>query len=132
MSKMKKIVSIVFVSFCVIAIIYNFYAGNKLGEDHILTHGSIISADKAGRGKRGPYITYEYRVNGELITSGNRWAELEHSSRHFIGRSFPVVYRDGILGYHDYLLITPEDFKNFGYAFPDSLNWVLEHIKEIK
>ena len=133
MSKMKKIVSVIILGFCIIWVVYGLYVGKRLREDHKIGTGTVISTNKAGRGKHGPYLTYEYRIKEEFITAGNNWQEFEFSTSHYlVGRTFPVVYRKGLLGYDDYLLITPEDFKAYGYDFPDSLNWVLKYIKEDK
>jgi hypothetical protein len=44
-------------------------------------------------------------------------------------RSFPAVYVPNNPSISS-LLITPDDFKKFGYDFPDSLVWILPYLKK--
>ena len=46
----------------------------------------------------------------------------------FLNKHFPVVYST-INPEKSIMLITPNDFINWGYEFPDSLNWVKECLK---
>ncbi len=105
-----------------------YYSGKKLRENHILTTGFVKDINGGGKGNFGPGIVYEYDRNGETVSSSRRHGELKYSIREFGGHYFPVIYGHNGLWYDDNILITPNDFEQYGYTFPDSLKWVLEYI----
>ena len=66
---------------------------------------------------------YSYKVNGiEYKGKYDTFFNMKYWNK-YIGKSFPIVY-SSINPQKSIMLITPNDFKNWGLEFPDSLNWV--------
>lgn len=70
-------------------------------------------------------FVYEYNVNNKKYIEISKYKSIAN----IIGKKFPVLYQCNN-PHHSVLLITPKDFNDFGYEFPDSLNWVLPLIDE--
>lgn len=127
--------SYIIFAFSTIAIIILLFFLRRHGADfrekHSVTTGIITSTDGGGRGNWGPGIYYEYYVSGKKIKGSRRHAQLPYAiGEKIMGKSFPVAYEKYWYGYEDNILITPTDFKNYGHPFPDSLRWILQHIKK--
>ncbi|OJX00294.1 MAG: hypothetical protein BGO70_08955 [Bacteroidetes bacterium 43-93] len=101
-------------------------------ENHKMTVGQIF-ASKKGYGSRGNFgvdIQYKYFVNGHVQYASTRDRNLRFNTGQFmIGKYFPVLYKKTLFGYDETILITPSEFKSYGYAFPDSLRWIIKYIE---
>jgi hypothetical protein len=69
-------------------------------------------------------LEYEYEIHGKKFR--DVYSDLH--IKKLVGVEFPVIYDCSDSSY-SYMLIYPEDFKKFGYKFPDSLKWILPIIK---
>lgn len=97
---------------------------------HTLVIGKIVMCDKGGKGNFGPSIFYEYKVDSTLRSASRRHGKLVYSIRGLENHLFPVVYAKNWWGYSETILMTPDDFTYYGYTFPDSLNWILQYMKQ--
>jgi hypothetical protein len=125
----KKIAVAIVVILSISWIVFFSSEGSKLRKNHILTQGLISSISGGGKGNWGPAIAYKYYVKGKLQESSKRHGELKYAINDFIGKPFPIVFRHRVCWYDDDILITPNDFKRYGYEFPDTLKWVLKYTK---
>ena len=107
-----------------------YFHGQEIRKKHHLAIGKVLEVNVGGRGNWGPGINYVYVVNGRSISGSGSNHELMYSAHDLENHSFPVVYEETWFGYIDFLLITPRDFAYYGYAFPDSLRWVLKYMKK--
>ncbi len=105
-----------------------YFYGQDTRKNHSLAVGKVLSYDGGGRGNSGPGIYYVYEVDGLPIYSSMRKGRLNYGPKGLVNHYFPVVYRKGLLGYFDIILIAPYDFEYYGYTFPDSLRWVLPYL----
>jgi hypothetical protein len=103
-------------------IIVLIYSCTNIREDRGNTIGIIT---KKNIGYRGGYsLIYRYNVNGKNYEVDNgRFNWICDFETTFQGKRFPVVYakKDPSCSL---ILITPDDYANWGYQFPDSLDWV--------
>lgn len=88
---------------------------------HKLSKGRVtdISYSRSGGG-----LLYEYSVNDHILKG-------TYGATHYqelLGKEFPVIYSCEDSSYA-HMLIYPDDFKKYGYKFPDSLKWVLPIIE---
>lgn len=71
-------------------------------------------------------LVYEFK-NGVATEKHSqntfRGASVNELKNVVIGRSFPVIYKNGFWGF-ERILITPDDFKEFNLPYPDSLNYI--------
>ena len=111
-------------------IAYAFYSRLKLNREFVPTIGKITKCEYITKSGGGIGLKYEYHVNSVLIkrSSTRRRLGVNICNEYFVGRTFPMVYNPDN---HELtaLLIEPDDFKRFGYEFPDSLKWVLRYIR---
>ena len=104
----------------------------KLVQNHQITNAIIINSSYGGRGNAGTIsFIYNFNVNRNMIegTAAFSSSELNFDDAKllFVGKSFPVVYNPDHPD-NNYLLIRPKDFKDFNYAFPDSLHWIVQYL----
>lgn len=105
-----------------------------LKKGHILTHGHVYHCQMGGKGS-ADRLFVEYRFNvGEneykncmqYLASSISYADCD---RYLVDRTFPIIYQEG-RPKNSTILITPLDFKYWGYQFPDSLQWVVRLLKK--
>ena len=113
------------IAVCVAIIFFAFliYYSNKI-HDNILQNKVMTSAIVISTGYNRISITLscKFYVNG-VEYKGSGAVPLFSDADKLIGKSFPLIYSSK--DPHDNsLLITPDDFKRFNLAFPDSLYWV--------
>ncbi len=121
---MKKTVVLIFALIFLNSCWYDEILNNK-----VLTTGKIISHVFPGKGS-GYRLKYEYKEKDTIYTWMYPIAINYYDyDTTFAGKFFPVVYSK-INPYKSTILIRPSDFEDFGYEFPDSLNWVKECFNE--
>jgi hypothetical protein len=114
----------IFISIIILFIgFWSFYRTYELKSNHVLLTGRIIEI--ASTNKSSPVFLCEifYEGNRKIISSTTSISKMNL----FIGKYFPFIYSNKING--GKILITPEDFNQYGILFPDSLKWVLPYIK---
>jgi|GEM_PF-1640394 len=122
-----KTMIVVILIICAVLLVYEH--AQQFKNDHNLTIGKVVKCDGGGKGNFGPGIYYEYYNVGKMHKGSTRNTKLPYNiGKSILGKSFPVVYKEYWYGYANTILITPEDFKAFGYSFPDSLKWVLPYM----
>ena len=102
------------------AIVNQLWKKNDLKSDGIIVNAVII--DMLVPTKGVPSYQYKFVYNGKVYTDdNNRGIQTKYF---FIGKTFPAMFspKTG----NSELLMTPEDFKEYGLNFPDSLRWVLQ------
>ncbi len=94
---------------------------------------SIHQGAKVTKASRLPKFNDVYIVDFVFSFQGKDYqCEIKNSynfktSASFKGKSFPIAYERNNLS-NAFILIKPEDFKEFEQEFPDSLNWVKEEL----
>jgi len=112
----------------VIIILFTFFIvkeckKNRLKEKHLFTTGKIISFNTVPPGAYG--TRYIYKVNGVEYTS-----TIDEKYYYKLkGNEFPVIYLLDDEGFSR-MLVAPDDFKEFGYEYPDSLKWSLKYLEK--
>lgn len=102
-----------------------------LQTDRLQTSGVVYNIRRTGRANM-VRIAYRYTVNNSTYKSTTIYSEKKLSRENWgalINKSFPVVYHRK-MKFLSVMLISPEDFQEFGVPFPDSLKWVLPLFKE--
>lgn len=93
-----------------------------LKECHKFATGKINAIFDIGSAPNG--TNYIYKINGveyESLITGKYYYGL-------VNKKFPVIYKCDEPDFSK-ILIEPDDFKEFGYKYPDSLKWVLKYIE---
>ncbi|MFN4246661.1 MAG: hypothetical protein ACK4EY_03005 [Flavipsychrobacter sp.] len=111
-----------------------FYVGrtdyDTLQKNHLITNGVVIDVGYGGRYSTCMHVSYVYYADGLEKGGNTQNCRLKANTSALVGWSFPVVYMEIGSKYVDDILITPNDFKHYGYAFPDSLTWVLAYLNK--
>ncbi|MBN8672360.1 MAG: hypothetical protein J0L80_16870 [Chitinophagales bacterium] len=127
--KRKIGLSVVFVIVIAYAVgLYNDYnAVQILLKSHVFTSGKITRCKFLSKTGGALNMYYEYSVNGQVFTDFNRTQiDFSDCEQYFLSRSFPVIYNPNEKDF-SVILIFPQNFKRYGYSFPDSLKWVLKY-----
>lgn len=82
-----------------------------------------IIKEKLDAAKLGYSMTYEYKINNQLYEGMSQKIFYCDFETTFKGKYFPIVYSTKNPE-KSIILISPRDFKRWGYEFPDSLMWV--------
>ena len=124
---------ILLVVFVLAWIYYGFYRKKQLDNNHAIDIAYIDDYSVGGIGNAGGLsINFKMLIKGKQYYSSTVYSTGKISPRdfedHFMNKTFPCIYniKDPTI---ELLLIFPEDFKRFGYSFPDSLKWVLQYKK---
>lgn len=127
---MKRNISLV-IALLVMGIIYFYYHfkgaefKNDIMENPIIANCQIKKVTFIN--KRGYRIEYEYIINGKIYNSDS-YRSIFPLNNVAIGKFFPFIYNKEKPEKHE-ILITPDNFQEFGIEFPDSLDWVLPYFK---
>ena len=116
--------------FCVVCSVWGIIERNKLRNNHLIGVARIYQYTSGGRGNAGgTWVDYMLSVNGKNYKGSSRFTTGEIHTENLIkfwNKSFPAVYYPPNPSISD-LLLLPKDFKKYGYAFPDSLKWILQY-----
>ncbi|MBS1780158.1 MAG: hypothetical protein JST70_12575 [Bacteroidetes bacterium] len=111
------------------------YYGKDFRKSHKITVGYVFASSKGcgTRGNFGANIQYQYYADGRKHTASTRDGDLQcNAGKFIIGNFFPVAYKKYWYGYESQILLTPSEFEYYGYPFPDSLKWIISHVKTDK
>lgn len=122
-------IAIVVLALC-LPFIYSIIKANQFTNGILknpsIAHGQVNGFSKAY--KRTDAINYTFSFEGrtyQSYSSSNGSADdYEKLFPYINGRTFPVLFSKNDPEHYSLMLIVPEDFKEFGISFPDSLNWV--------
>lgn len=98
----------------------------KITRAPVFANGIIESVEY--KNKHGYVVTYSFEINYRFVTSTVSGDKYQPVRNYLIGKSFPVIYYAKDPEYN-YMLILPEDFKEYNVVFPDSLSWVKKYIE---
>lgn len=80
--------------------------------------------------KQGEVIYYNFEVDYKTFSATNNYGNFHSLQRFVINKSFPVIYAKDNPKDYNTLLIEPDDFSAYNIPYPDSLYWIIKHIKE--
>jgi len=129
--KTKRIITWVIATFFVVTIAVTTIQSNsdthKLANQGILTNAYIIDITTTVRGDFA--INYRFIVNGKSFENQHSYSELLlRYQNNFINKIFPVIYLSQNPSIN-YLLVTPQSFKEYNKDFPDSLQWIRQYMR---
>ncbi len=139
MIKSKKInivLGLALVVLCIAAGIWGIIRQKTLKNNHKVCVAYVYKYTAGGRGNAGGiWIDFTIEVNGKSYNGSSLYDMSDISSptvaKSVLHKTFPAVYNPANPLISS-LLILPKDFKKHGYAFPDSLNWLLPYLKRNK
>ena len=120
--------------FCVVAGTIGIIRQKKLNASHILGQATVYDYSIGGRGNAGGvWLDFVFAVDDKTFRSSSLYSttQLDASfiSKHLIKKTYPIVYnRDNPAIAH--LLLLAEDFKKYGYVYPDSLRQLFDKKKQ--
>jgi hypothetical protein len=97
----------------------------EIEEHRGLTTGKIIDYSTKNYRGGGFELMYEYQVNGVKYNNDNGPRITPGNWKYFKEKFFSVVYST-INPEKSIIIVYPDDFKRWGYVFPDSLDWVID------
>ncbi|MEO7045303.1 MAG: hypothetical protein ABI091_08315 [Ferruginibacter sp.] len=124
---------IVFILICAWNIFNAVQERNSLKKLHLFGSARIESCSSGGRGSAGRlFVNYSILIKDKIYEGSSTYLTGSFSktdcNNFFIGKTFPVIFSPNNPS-NAKILIFPNDFKEYNYSFPDSLNWVLKYIK---
>jgi len=131
--KTNNILGSLLVVFLVVLIIRNFYHANLLLKNNQIVNGGYVSScNYGGKGNAGRvFIDYFFFIKGKKLKGSTVFLTSEISfsdcQNYFVGKQFPVIYvpeKPTI----NLMLVSPKNFDQYSYKFPDSLNWVRKYL----
>jgi hypothetical protein len=125
---------VVFATIIIIVVIVARVNTYLLKKNHSLVQGRVYNCRSGGRGNESYiFAEYTFNVNNREYTNSMQYLASSISyndcDRYLINRTFPIIYQEG-RPKNSTILITPLDFKYWGYQFPDSLRWVVRLLKD--
>ena len=120
----KYAVIVIVITFIVYIMLYfnNSNSRKNLQSHKSFTSGVVTEFHKSIKG--GSSINYFYIVNGEKKNDSKGYGNINYRlGDTLVGKHFTVIYNNLKVESND-ILITPEDFKEYNFTFPDSLNWI--------
>lgn len=129
----NQILGIALLALCIIGITVGVARNKALRENHVLGVAQIQNYSSGGRGNAGGiWIDYSINANGIKYRSSSRYLTSEikiEVLKQLRDKSLPVLYNPSNPSISS-LMLLPKDFQKNGYAFPDSLKWILPYTKE--
>jgi hypothetical protein len=102
-----------------------------LMKDNIIVSGEIIGYRSSY--KRTDVLSYKFSINDkDYYHSSSSYGKSDDYKRLYPlvkGKTFPIIVCKTNPKDINSLLLVPEDFKEFGLQFPDSLNWIKTNLK---
>ncbi len=111
---------------------YNRWNRRSIQTNHKLSSCLIDKVKTVGR-EQYVLIKYHFSVDGKIYYSSVSYSQQQMSfenSKLLENKNFPVAYNIRSYNVLSYILIFPNDYKDFNIPYPDSLNWVLPLIKK--
>lgn len=127
--KEKIGVSIAIVCITVLGIFITYKTQKKVEElkdNSEYTEGKIVDFYRVSK-RSVVNVVYHFQVNG-INERGNKVYNIHMANKsYFIGKEMLVVYSSKHIS-NNQLLMTREDYIEFGLAYPDSLDWVKDYL----
>jgi hypothetical protein len=122
--------------FCIVAGTIGIVRQKRLNENHILGQATVYDYSIGGRGNAGGvWLDFVFAANGKIFRSSSLYSTTQLDA-HFINKqvlkkNYPIVYNQDNPG-NAHLLLLAEDFKKYGFAYPDSLRQLFDNKKQTK
>ena len=134
MTKQKNnLLAIALLICCVIAGTWGIIRQNNLKNSYLFGVAKVYNYSSGGRGNAGGvWIDYILSINGKSYKGSSQYSTDDITSEvlnHCLNKTFPVIYKPTDPSISS-LMLLPSDFRNKGYSFPDSLNWILTYVKD--
>ncbi|HEY5367860.1 MAG TPA: hypothetical protein VIJ75_02620 [Hanamia sp.] len=131
-TKTRRIITWVIATFFVVTIVVTTIQGNsnthKLANQGVLANAYVMDITTTVRGDFA--IDYRFIVNGKSFEDQHSYSELlMRYQNNFLNRTFPVIYLPQNPSIN-YLLVTPQSFKEYNKDFPDSLQWIMQYMRK--
>lgn len=126
---MKKI-NMVLISAVILFFIYLFIKDRIVKPEELRRKGIIVSAWTLEWviGSKGSFdLKYEFFYNESRIVGYAPFSKFR-GDMNFVHKYFPVIYEP--MSGDKELLIEPRRFNEYNIPFPDSLKWVLPHVRD--
>jgi hypothetical protein len=120
--------------FCVVGGAIGILRQKKLKESHVLGQAIVYDYSIGGRGNAGGvWLDFAFAVNCKTFRSSSLYSTTQLNApfvnKHVLKKNYPIVYnRDNPSNAH--LLLLVEDFKKYGFAYPDSLRQLFDNKKQ--
>jgi hypothetical protein len=103
-----------------------------LKNSHLIGIARVYHYSSGGKGNGGGvWVDHVLELNGKSYKASSLYTTSEITSEglnQMMNRTFPVVYNPSNPS-NSHLMLSPSDFRKWGYTFPDSLRWLLPYIK---
>ncbi len=120
------------IMFIVAFIWFARFTRHYLEADHEIANCFIDEIKTVGR-EQYVLVKYQFNVNGKAYKSSASFSQKIMSFENFKlleNKSVPAAYNLKYGKMLSYILIFPDDYKDFNVPFPDSLNWILPLMKK--
>jgi len=101
---------------------------NKIKEAPLFTYGFVLRYSNY-KVKYALMIDYQTTIETTFYSDHRGCGQCFNLAPQLFTHPFPVIYNKNDKSLHR-ILIVPDDFKEFGIPYPDSLNWVREILGE--
>lgn len=130
----NNLLALLLIALCIVGIFWGYLRHKALTKNHKIGVARITSFSSGGTGNAGGiWIDYLLTLNEKEYKGSSLYSLSDFSvpdiKKYFLHKTFPAVYNQDNPKISS-IMITPKDFKRYGYSFPDSLNWVLQYFKK--
>ncbi|MGL6266710.1 MAG: hypothetical protein ACRC2O_02250 [Chitinophagaceae bacterium] len=122
MKPQNKIAFYIFILLIGFAFVYAYFINIDLKRNGIIIQGTILSAAFPAKSSVMEF-KYQFFYMGKSFENYSPAGVINSSE--FIGKIFPVYFSPTTT--RSQLLITPNHFKRYNLAFPDSMVWVKKY-----
>jgi hypothetical protein len=123
------------IAFFIIAIaliaIYGQAKKNQLDSSFVIVNGATVNSFSAtGRIGSGYFLDYSFQLQSKIYSGSTAERNIINSGGStFVGKFFPVMYSSKNPS-NSKLMVTPKDFEDYHYEYPDSLKWMLQYLRQ--
>jgi len=123
------VVAFFFIVVAAIAI-YGQVKKNQLDSGFVITNGATVtSISLTGKTGSGYFLDYSFQFQSKTYSGSTAERGIINSDGStFIGKSFPVMFSTKDTS-NNKLMVTPKDFEDYHYEYPDSLKWMLDYLQ---
>lgn len=131
----KKIIAILFVSFCAYAIWYGFYQTDQLVKRRILVSGVVEEVSYTSKSV-DYFVTYHFNLNGKATVAKASLPYVKFEDVHFLdsllkGKEFPVIYQIDNPD-NSRMLLTRHEYEKYDIQIPSNVNYLIKQIDSLR
>ena|ERR1700749_2704262 len=120
-NKLRTIIFVLIIGGFIVSYFVWRNSNDQLIKNHKLTWCTVYSVDMTS--KAGVYLNYRYKIAADSLTNYDKVFINMDKGKALIGKKFLLAY-DSCEVSKCKLLISKEDFEEFGVPFPDTLNYL--------